>query len=67
MSDAASQSTPSACIIAVLGALVLFSVLSQVLEASLVRAVGGDAVKAWHPTSRCSRARRCSLPRRRST
>jgi uncharacterized membrane protein YeaQ/YmgE (transglycosylase-associated protein family) len=31
-------------IIAVLGALVLFSVLSQVLEASLVRAVGGVSV-----------------------
>jgi uncharacterized membrane protein YeaQ/YmgE (transglycosylase-associated protein family) len=31
-------------ITAVLGALVLFSVLSQVLEASLVRAVGGESM-----------------------
>lgn len=31
-------------ILAVLGALVLFSVLSQVLEATLVRAVGGEQV-----------------------
>jgi hypothetical protein len=44
MSDASPPINGVRVIIAVLGALVIFSVLSQVLEASLVRATGGDEV-----------------------
>ena len=36
---------PSAGITAVLGALVLFSALTQLLEYTLVNAVGGDTIK----------------------
>ena len=45
MSEAAPQIGIGRMIVAVLGALVLFSVLTQQLEYTLVNAVGGDTVK----------------------
>jgi hypothetical protein len=44
MTDAAPPINGVRVILAVLGALVLFSVLSQVLEFALVRAAGGDQI-----------------------